>query len=118
MLRAMPFRLWTPQPGPQTLAYNHPADVIGYGGAAGGGKTDLAIGLALTKHKKSLLLRRELCNTRAIIDRTREILGDTGSLNSQIGMWRLPDGCSVEFGGCNNVGDEKKYRGRPHDFIC
>src|SRR5947209_3233762 len=34
--------LWKPQPGPQTLAYLHPADVTGYGGSAGGGK-----GLAL-----------------------------------------------------------------------
>jgi hypothetical protein len=109
--------LWQPLPGPQTIAFNHQANVLGYGGAAGGGKTDLAIGLALTKHKKSLLLRRELCNTRAIIDRTREILGDTGSLNSMLGVWRLPDGCSIEFGGCNHVGDEKKYRGRPHDLI-
>ena len=32
-----------PLPGPQTLAYQTPADVIGYGGSAGGGKTDLAI---------------------------------------------------------------------------
>ena len=33
--------LWRPQPGPQTLAYESPADILFYGGAAGGGKTDL-----------------------------------------------------------------------------
>jgi len=31
--------IWRPLPGPQTMAYNSVADVIGYGGAAGGGKT-------------------------------------------------------------------------------
>lgn len=30
--------IWTPQAGPQTLAYHSAADIIGYGGAAGGGK--------------------------------------------------------------------------------
>lgn len=32
------------------------ADIIGYGGAAGGGKTDLAAGL--TRHHKAMMLRR------------------------------------------------------------
>jgi hypothetical protein len=35
-------RPWTPLPGPQTTAYESVADVVGFGGAAGGGK-----GLAL-----------------------------------------------------------------------
>lgn len=35
--------LWRPLPGPQSMAYDSTADVIGFGGAAGGGK-----GLALT----------------------------------------------------------------------
>jgi hypothetical protein len=51
--------LWNPLPGPQTIAYQTLADVTGYGGAAGGGKTDLALGLAITAHQKSLILRRE-----------------------------------------------------------
>ena len=35
---------WRPLPGPQTLAFDSQADIVGYGGAAGGGKTDLACG--------------------------------------------------------------------------
>ena len=34
--------IWTPLPGPQTMAYISDADIVGYGGSAGGGK-----GLAL-----------------------------------------------------------------------
>ena len=36
--------IWRPLPGPQSMAYHSKADIIGYGGAAGGGKTDLAVG--------------------------------------------------------------------------
>jgi len=63
--------LWQPLPGPQTSAYQSPADVVGYGGAAGGGKTDLALGLAVTAHQHSLILRREVVHLRAIQDRAR-----------------------------------------------
>ena len=40
--------VWRPLPGPQSLAFHSEADIIGYGGAAGGGKTDLACGKSLT----------------------------------------------------------------------
>jgi hypothetical protein len=116
--RQKPGRLWTPLPGPQTLAYQTPADVTGYGGAAGGGKTDLALGLAINRHRNSLILRREAKNVRAIVDRAREILGDLGRLNENLGRWRdLPGGRQIEFGGVKNPGDEQAYRGRPHDLI-
>src|SRR5262249_41342950 len=78
--------LWTPLPGPQTLAYQPPADVTGYGGAAGGGKTDLALGLAITAHHQSLILRREAVHLRAIEDRARAILGDRGRFNEALGI--------------------------------
>jgi hypothetical protein len=39
-------------PGPQTMAYESKADIVGYGGAAGGGKTDLACGSIITRTRK------------------------------------------------------------------
>lgn len=39
--------VWSPQPGPQALALTCPADIIFFGGARGGGKTDCAIGRQL-----------------------------------------------------------------------
>jgi len=109
---------WNALPGPQTLALESPADVLGYGGAAGGGKTDLLLGLAITAHQRSIIFRREASQGRGIIDRAREILGETGRLNEQTGVWRgLPGGRQIEFAGVKDTGDEQKYRGRPHDFI-
>src|SRR5262245_18007169 len=70
--------LWEPQPGPQAAAYDSPADVLGYGGAAGGGKSDLILGLAVTRHRRSLILRRESVSGRGLIDRARELLGALG----------------------------------------
>jgi hypothetical protein len=111
--------LWSPLPGPQTLALESKADVLGYGGASGGGKTDLALGLALTQHLCSLILRREVKNTRAVVERARELLGGIGRFNENSGVWRgIPGGRILEFGGCKDPGDEQHYRGRPHDFLC
>ena len=42
---------WRPLAGPQALAFDCSADWVGYGGAAGGGKTDLALGLAALKQR-------------------------------------------------------------------
>src|SRR5690349_13379609 len=70
--------MWAPLPGPQTLAYHSPADELFYGGAGGGGKTDLILGLALTAHTSSIIFRREFSQFRGpegIIERSREIIG-------------------------------------------
>jgi hypothetical protein len=47
---------WVPNPDPQFEAYRCEADELFYGGQAGGGKTDLGLGLALTAHKRSLVM--------------------------------------------------------------
>jgi hypothetical protein len=67
------------------------ADELFYGGEAGGGKTDLGIGLALTAHKRSLLLRRINKDTVKIKPRIEEILGHDNGYNGQLQRWRLGD---------------------------
>lgn len=108
--------IWRPLPGPQSLAYYSEADIIGYGGAAGGGKTDLACGKALTQHKKVLVLRREATQLTGIIDRFTELIGSRDGYNGAERIWRLP-GRQIEFGSAPNAGDEARYQGRPHDLI-
>ncbi len=109
---------WFPISAVQLTAIQSEADVLGFGGAAGGGKTDLLLGLALTQHTRTILFRREASQGRSILDRAREILGNVGRLNETLGVWRdLPGGRQIEFAGVKDAGDEQKHRGRPHDFI-
>lgn len=113
--------VWRPLPGPQTMAYESKADIIGYGGAAGGGKTDLALGKALTNHHRTIVFRLNGTEHTAFIDRLEEVLGSRDGFNSKNGIWRvnLPGvnkKIQLELGSVPNPGDERKYRGRPHDL--
>lgn len=110
--------LWVPNPGPQEEAYNCDADELYFGGSVGGGKTDLLIGLALNKHKKSLIIRRINDDARGLADRMVEVVGHTNGLNRTLLEWRMPDGRSIDFGGCQLEDDKQRYKGRPHDLVC
>lgn len=108
-------RPWRPLPGPQSMAYESRADIVGYGGAAGGGKTDLAAGTIITKSERALFIRREKAQTEGLVQRLTEIRGDTQGYNSQKGFWRLSTTSLLELGGLDNPGDERRWQGRPHD---
>ena len=112
--------LWLPLPGPQTMAFDSLADVVGFGGSAGGGKTDLAIGLGLCQHQKVSIFRQTGTELPAIIDRLSEILGTRDGWDRH-GILRTKrhDGVPVqiELGSFPNHGDEEKYRGRPNDLL-
>ncbi len=114
--------IWKPLPGPQTAALLSDADELFFGGSAGGGKTDLLLGMSGTKHWRAIVFRREFPRLRAVIERSREIFnnrGDTAlkdSFNEQKHIWRLIDGRQIEFGSIQHVKDVENYRGRPHDL--
>jgi hypothetical protein len=121
--------IWVPRSKVQQAAIDSPAQELFYGGAAGGGKSDLLLGLALTKHYRSLILRREFPTLTAVIERSRELLQSTkASYNAQAHFWRgipapkirQPDGTifhqtrTLEFGSVKNEDDKSKYQGRDH----
>ena len=110
---------WVPNPGPQTDAYFSLADQILYGGEAGGGKTDLLIGLAIQAHRRTLLLRRIKQDISWLVDRMQQILGSRKGYNGQDKRWKVPGGGDrlVEFEGLQNPGDEQRGKGRPKDLI-
>ena len=108
---------WVPLPGPQSAALECEADILFYGGSAGGGKTDLIIGTAVEHHERSIIYRRESTQLQGIFDRMAQIVGGRDGFNSKDKIWRLPD-CQVEFGSVKNAGDEEKYQGRAHDLKC
>lgn len=115
-------RSWRPLPGPQTLAYSSQADELLYGGAAGGGKTDLLLGVAGKEHWRSVIFRRVFPSLRAIIDRSREIYNVAGmaaskdSYNESLYRWRFGDGRQVRFGSIQYEKDVTDWQGQPHDL--
>jgi hypothetical protein len=79
--------------------------------------SDLALGLALTQHRKSIIFRRIYKNLRALIDRCIEIVGHNNGLNQSLYVWRnLPGNRSIEFGAMEQTYDKINYKGNPHDL--
>lgn len=107
---------WRPLPGPQTMAYHSEADVIGFGGAAGGGKTDLACGMALTKHRRTAMFRRVGTELVGITDRLVELFKGKDGYNGSERIWRR-DGLQIELASVPNLGDERGHQGRPKDLL-
>lgn len=107
--------LWKPNPGPQTAAYFSQADELFYGGAAGGGKSDLLIGLGITAHRRSLLLRRTNHAANGLVERMTEIIGNRDGWSGQQGLWRVGERV-VEIGGCQLEEDKQKRKGSAKDF--
>lgn len=114
-LLAADTRLWVPQPGPQQQAYESEADILFYGGAAGGGKSSLLLGLALTAQKRSIIFRREAVQLVGLVEDMSRIIGTRQGFNSQTGVWRLPGGRTMELGSVKEPDDWMKYQGRAHD---
>ena len=94
-VQSSPFRLWAPNKGPQAQAYASQADELFYGGGAGGGKSALIKGLALTQHERSLIIRRESTQLRGLIDEIARDLGTRSGFNAQMGIWRLPEEVAI-----------------------
>jgi hypothetical protein len=114
---------WMPQSEPQWMAFLSQADELFYGGAAGGGKSDLLLGMAGEAHHRSIIFRRVFPNLRFLVERSRQIYnanGDAGgkdSYNESLHVWRLSNGSMIEFGAMQYEGDKTNFQGRPHDFI-
>lgn len=106
---------WVPNPGPQSDAYFSDADELFFGGQAGGGKSDLGIGLALNEHEISLILRRTNKEASKLLLRAIDIYGTMAGVNKQTGI-HTPDGRRIDIGGCEHEHDKQKRKGTPHDL--
>lgn len=110
-------KAWIPQPGPQTEAFYSHADETLYGGAAGGGKTDLLLGLATTRHERTVLFRRQSVDLETIWNRLMLITnGRRQKADGNRKKMRLVDNRFIEFGHLEKPGSEKGWQGNPHDL--
>lgn len=111
--------MWLPSTGPQTEAWLTDADELYFGGQAGGGKSDLLLGLALTAHRRSIVFRRNFTQFRGeegLLQRCANVVAGHGYFSGRVNGWRLKDGRTVEFGAVEDQKDLGKWRGRPHDL--
>jgi hypothetical protein len=109
---------WIPTVGPQAEAYASQADVLLFGGEPGGGKSHLALGLAFTQHKRSLILRRQYTDLTGLIDDAIKIHGSRNGFNgSPPPRLTISQEHFIDFGACARIGDEHHWMGRPHDLI-
>lgn len=117
-LRRVGSPLWAPHPDnkPQNEAFDSEADETLYGGAAGGGKSDLLLGTALTRHRKSIIFRRQQNDTKPLVERCEEIIGDFGRWSGKLHAYITRDDRQLEFGHCSRPGSEQSYQGRAHDL--
>jgi hypothetical protein len=114
---------WAPNPGPQTMAYYSPADLLYYGGSAGGGKSQLLLGLAVNEHITSRIFRRQfrdIDGTGGLAPSLKAILGTWDGYNASKHIWRLSAGGvprEIEFGAFENEKEASDYQGRPADLL-
>jgi hypothetical protein len=114
---------WEPFPhregkrSPQLLAVESEADELFFGGAAGCGKSDALLGLAFTRHRNSIIFRREYPQIKGLVQRARAIVRGRGKFNGGSLTWVLDDGRLLEFGAVQHEESKEKYQGRPHDGV-
>jgi hypothetical protein len=88
-----------------------------YGGQGGGGKTDLLAGLALTAHKRSLLLRPQYTDLGALVERVVAIAKTRKGLNSAPPAQFKIDQRVIDFGAAATLDRASTWQGNPHDLI-
>lgn len=112
-------QLWQPDPNnePQQLAYKLATEVdeMGFGGQAGGGKTDLGLGLAGTLFNRTLLIRRTFPQLKGIIERGNEIY-PTSYVAGTKSYWRFGNRL-VELGHLQYAKDWQNYQGQPRELF-
>lgn len=110
-------QVFLPNPGPQTDAYCSQADILLFGGSAGGGKTALMVGTALRDHHSALILRREAVQLDGLFAFAGELVANRGwDRNKVEKAYSSADGRTTKFAGLNEPDDWRKYAGIARDF--
>lgn len=114
-----PERIFKPQPGPQTRFLSARADIVGYGGSAGSGKTFAEMLESLRHHGKRnariAFFRRERVRVTVpggLWDESHTIYPFfRGASNEARLSWKFPSGATISFLTLQYEQDVKKYHG-------
>lgn len=114
--RATSHMVWVPNTGPQTEAYLSLADILLYGGQAGGGKSHLELGWGINESDAGIIFRRELTQTDGLEADGKKILGAQG-WNGQDHEWTLPGGRLLKLAGMREADSWMAHAGRERDYM-
>lgn len=113
-------------PSPRQGAFlAYPTLEVGYGGAAGGGKS-VALLMAALQYVQvpgyhAILIRRTFADLNlpaALIPMSHEWLAPTDARwNGQEHRWTFPSGATLSFGYCENANDIYRYQGAALAFV-
>ena len=110
---------FAPQPGPQTQFLACPADIVGYGGSAGGGKTfaELIEGLRHIHNPKfnAVIFRRtseQIRQSGGLWEASQSIYPLLGAKGREQTLdWRFPSGASIRFDSLQFERDKLNFQG-------
>jgi hypothetical protein len=109
--------VWVPSPGPQSDAYFSHADILLYGGQAGGGKSQLVIGWGVNEASNGMIFRRELSQADGLERDGRTIIGNLAGYNGSDHEWTWSDGRSLKIGGMRDADSWIAHAGRERDYM-
>lgn len=109
---------WRPSPGPQADVVSSEAFEVLYGGAAGGGKTNVLVNMARDGFRSALLIRRTFPQLEdSLVVESKKWYGSMDSYNVSKHTWAFPDGSRVRMGHLERDDDMYQYQGAEFDFI-
>lgn len=117
--------VWKAQPR-QRFALKAQVDELFFGGAAGGGKSDLLLvdflrGIEHGANHRGVLFRKTYPELQELIQRSHEIyprIGEGGAVFSvQNKMWTFPGGSRLRFASLESDQDVHKYQGHQYTWI-
>ena len=106
---------WEPNPVGQKGVMETEADIVGFGGPFGAGKTDAIFAAAYRRHRKSIIFAY---NTHSVVLSGREFFNETNAsfrINGSVRMWKPYNNTEISIAGLRRRDEHLKFRGGSWD---